>query len=226
MLYAIGDVHGHFELLLDLVDQIHAWHRTNASARPAHLITLGDYIDRGPDSRQVIEFLMEGIPGFEKRIHIKGNHEVLMIETVLDELPGTWTTWEYDGGGTTLESYDYYRGGTVPKFHVEWMEKLPLFYIHGDFCFCHAGILPGKPLDEQLEKDFLWIREAFLESKIDHGYRIVHGHTPTFRPKVEVHKNRINVDTGAYMSGVLSAIGIDPSKPKNQRPTIFAAGAF
>ncbi len=222
MLYAIGDVHGHCDLLLDLIDKIHVWHKANAQARPAHLITLGDYVDRGPKSRQVIEYLMEGVPGFEKRIHLKGNHEANMIDAIRGESRDEWARWEYDGGLTTLESYDYFDGGIIPAIHVDWLERLPLYYVHGAFCFVHAGILPGRPLEEQRELDLLWIREQFLSSRRDHGHRVIHGHTITSRPEPEVKKNRIGIDTGAYQSGCLSAVGLDPSKRKSQRPVIFS----
>lgn len=211
VIYAIGDVHGRDDLLERLYGLILADAGRRYPDRARRIVHLGDYVDRGPGSAQVIDRVMAGLPGFNS-ICLKGNHEDMMLSCL--ETGRHWETelWLANGGRKTLESYglrDPERHHDVEaareavgEHHWNWLKSLkPSHREHGWF-FVHAGIDPGRPLDEQDEKDLLWIRYAFLNSTADHGACIVHGHTPVNAP--EVRPNRINLDTGAYYSGHLT----------------------
>lgn len=214
--YATGDIHGRRDLLDRLLETIGV--DISASAVPApepRLIFLGDYIDRGTESRQVIERLIEGQTA-HGWICLKGNHESLM----LDALDGArdFDLWLANGGVETLFSYgiaarDFLPAGrfdalrmamreSIPPAHLAFLRELPTSRRIGGYFFCHAGVRPGVPLERQSEDDLLWIRDVFIDSRDDHGARIVHGHTPAMEP--EVRLNRINVDTGAYLTNRLS----------------------
>ena len=211
VIYAIGDVHGRD----DLMEHLHGMIRADADwrypDRPRRLVHLGDYVDRGPASAGVVERLIKGVPGFEL-ICLKGNHEQMMLSWLEtgDRMAGQ--QWFINGGMATLESYGMAAIGNpynveaaraaVGERHWNWLRELKLTHREPGYLFVHAGILPGRPLDWQEEKDLLWIRHAFLESPADHGVRVVHGHTPVNAP--EVRPNRINLDTGAYYSGHLT----------------------
>jgi len=218
--YAIGDVHGRLDLLRDLLRVIE---RDNAARPPAktYLILLGDLVDRGPDSRGVIDHLIRSAPRFARPIFLKGNHE----EYFLDILKGNDSAlphWLIYGGYECAESYGIGRGWTlnetpseigdrlrsaVPREHVRFLEEMADSFRFGDYLFVHAGIRPGVPLEEQQSKDLRWIREGFLDDRTDHGMVVVHGHTIVDEP--EQYSNRIAVDTGAYRTGVLTAIGLE-----------------
>ena len=218
--YAIGDIHGRLDLLKDLLDQVE---RDNAARRPAKtwLIFLGDFVDRGPDSRGVIELLQSRPPGFARPVFIKGNHEEFFLR-VLEGEEDTVVDWLTYGGYQCCESYGVSQGWTlnataqeivdrlrasVPKSHRDFLEHLADSFQFGDYLFVHAGIRPGVPLHSQSSKDLRWIREGFLEDRTDHGVVVVHGHTIVETP--EEHPNRIALDTGAYRSGVLTALGLE-----------------
>lgn len=218
--YAVGDVHGRLDLLIDLLARIE---RDNAARGPAktYLILLGDLVDRGPDSRGVIEHFISRPPAFARNVYLKGNHEEFFL-SVLDgneEMLPNWLTY---GGYECAESYGVSRGwtlnatpdaiaerliGEVPRSHRDFVENMADSFRFGDYLFVHAGIRPGVELGEQSGKDLRWIREGFLEDRTDHGVVVVHGHTIVESP--EQHPNRIAVDTGAYRSGVLTAIGLE-----------------
>ena len=214
--YAIGDIHGSIgplEALLDTIAQ-------DAARRPAANITLlylGDYVDRGIGTREVIDRAMRRPPFAHEVIHLKGNHEV-MLEQFLAE-PEFARDWRNYGGLETLASYgvdirkvqlgrefDEARDALVaamPPGHTAFMAGLRLTAEIGGYFFCHAGVRPGVPLVQQVEADLLWIRQPFLNSDEDFGRVVVHGHSPAEHP--EVRHNRINVDTGAYATGRLTA---------------------
>lgn len=211
VIYAIGDVHGRDDLLGRLHGLISADAARRYPARPRLVVHLGDYVDRGPDSAAVIERLMSGLPGFPF-VCLKGNHEDMMLSWL--ETGERWDVenWLINGGLETLASYgmaanaDFYDvravRAAVGERHWNWLKALKPCHREGDLFFVHAGIVPGRPLGAQLEKDMLWIRYAFLQSSADFGVRVVHGHTPA--PAPEVRANRINLDTGAYYSGRLT----------------------
>lgn len=221
--YAIGDIHGQLDLLKSLHEKIGA----DMKARPVEeciVVYVGDYIDRGPDSKGVISALIRGAP-FQAEAHfLKGNHEDALL-TFLED-PGFLLMWRDYGGVETLASYgvdvppfsveaaddwiqDVHQrfSAALPKTHLAFLQGLDLSYSKGDFYFCHAGVRPGVPLAEQQSADLLWIREPFLTSRRFHGKMVVHGHTPQEQPVIKT--NRLGVDTGAYITGALTAAVIE-----------------
>jgi serine/threonine protein phosphatase 1 len=218
-LYVIGDIHGR----ADLLDRMVAAIGRDLAARPIEnclTVTLGDYIDRGPDSRGVLERLTRN-PFPTEFVALKGNHEDLLAMFLRD--PSTGEHWRRIGGLETLHSYgidvgplmrgrDYGRAAqaflaAVPPQHLAFLASLRLTLTVGRYFLCHAGVRPGVPLERQSEEDLLWIRDEFLDSRADFGKRVVHGHTPTLEP--ELLPNRINVDTGAFMTGLLTCAVIE-----------------
>ena len=186
-------------------------------SRPKTVVYLGDYIDRGASSREVVELLMSepfGKGGF-REIFLKGNHEELM-EAYYDK--SDEVTWLYNGGLETLDSY----GGEVPEDHRAWMQALPHFHAAGGYFFVHAGVDPDRALERQLADDLLWIRRSFTDSDATftfHGEpaKIVHGHTIVREPQERA--NRIGIDTGAYATGVLTAVVLDGAEQRFLRVT-------
>lgn len=214
---AIGDVHGHAAML----DQLYAAIREETAgidpARPRYLVHLGDYIDRGPDSRGVLARIREGLPGFAT-VALRGNHEQMMLDAVT--LPGfeNMMLWLRNGGNAALASYGLEAIGPaaaaaeLAEAHADdlaWLDGLPHYWLTEHFLFVHAGIVPGRPIAEQKAKDLIWIRDAFLNSPLDHGVLVVHGHTPTYDGEPEVMPNRLNLDTGAAFGGPLTAAVLD-----------------
>lgn len=220
--YAVGDVHGRLDLLDDLLERIHA----DMASRPARkvlLVFVGDLIDRGPSSAQVIERLRTYQQRRVQTMFLLGNHEEVLLR-ILHGQADLITKWRWFGGTECLTSYgvdvDELTDATdeealavvrraIPREHVEFLESFDDSCRFGDYLFVHAGIRPGVELDQQLQSDLRWIREPFLFDDTDHGFIVVHGHT--MRPEVEVRPNRIGIDTGAYRSGVLTALAIDGS---------------
>ncbi len=206
--YAIGDIHGRLDLLDVALDQIAA-HGGPETVK--QVICLGDYVDRGPDSAGVVARLMtrEG-DGF---ICLKGNHEAIMVEA-LGATEEDMDFWLNVGGLETLDSYGPARA--VPPEQVRWMDALPLWWSDGNRYYVHAGLAPNVPIDEQDEAVLLWIREKFLLAPAEQlpGH-VVHGHTPRWRGKPdaalpELLDQRTNLDTGAWLTGVLSVGVFDP----------------
>jgi serine/threonine protein phosphatase 1 len=218
-LYVIGDIHGRLDLLHRIVEQIHL----DVDRRPPSdclIVTLGDYVDRGPDSFGVVERLARN-PFGVKYTALRGNHETLM-ETFLAD-PAIGDHWARLGGLETLHSYgvpvDALMAGrgfdqaarrlkaAIPDEHFEFLSTLKLSATVGGNFLCHAGIRPGVPLDQQSSEDLQWIRDEFLNSTMDFGKLVIHGHTPIEWP--EVLPNRINIDTGAFATGRLTCLVID-----------------
>lgn len=218
--YAIGDVHGRLDLLRRLFAQlgIDAGERRTRSTR---LVLLGDLIDRGPNSRQVLEVARRMQTQNGGRVLVLcGNHEDMMLASANGH-PSAQKLWIGNGGDATLRSYGLDPAaflGLAPLERaeaiksavglemLEWLRALPLTYRSGDYFFCHAGVRPSVPLDRQRRWDLLWIRDEFTTSEAQHGAVIVHGHSEAHQ--VEVRPNRINVDTRAYRSGNLTAVGL------------------
>jgi serine/threonine protein phosphatase 1 len=220
--YAIGDIHGRNDLLERMHERIVADHSLRHANEPAVIVYLGDYIDRGADSAGVIDTIMRGVPGFEI-VCLKGNHEQWLLDCLMTDERYVWTAWLENGGEETLSSFGlrFRRREYDPLVLVRavgtkrlgWLDKLQLYHRAGDYLFVHAGIVPGRPLEEQEEKDLLWIRRAFLDSDEDHGFCVVHGHTPTEQP--ELKPNRIGVDTGPTWYGNLTAVVLgEPEGPR------------
>jgi serine/threonine protein phosphatase 1 len=218
-IYAIGDVHGRADLLRHVFAMIDEDLRARPTPR-AIQVTLGDYIDRGPDSREVIDLLIARAKQHEM-VHLKGNHETYVPAFLAD--PDMLQRWQTLGGLQTLLSYGIRPSinpsagerialarqfrALLPPAHVAFFDTLRLAFAFGDYLFVHAGIRPGIPLELQQEDDLIWIRNEFLQSNDDFGAVVVHGHTPM--PEPEIRHNRINIDTGAYATGRLSCLLIE-----------------
>jgi serine/threonine protein phosphatase 1 len=214
--YAIGDVHGHLAILDQLLDLIGKDLRANPPSSRPQLVFLGDYVDRGPDSRGVLDRLLQlrTRPEFDV-VALRGNHEDALLRFLDD--PGYAASWIENWGEATLRAYgvDPWGGADVrsrflnafPPAHRAFLESLPLTHEVGDYLFVHAGVRPGCPLDRQEARDLMWIRYDFLESDADHGRVVVHGHTPA--PSAQIRSNRIGLDTGVYYSGVLTAVRLE-----------------
>ena len=205
--FAIGDVHGHEGKLEALLQKC----ERHAAGREMRVVFIGDYIDRGPDSRRTIERLIELQSRTKSRIVcLRGNHEAVAVAAARDALDALGDVdldvWLSQGGGQrTLHSYGIADARHLPTEHVEWMASLPMSFDDGARFFVHAGINPARALADQVEKDLLWMREPFLSHAADFGRLIVHGHTPTSNRVPEWHGNRLNVDTAAGYGGPLTA---------------------
>jgi len=218
--YAIGDVHGCDDLLREVLDQIDADNGERARAR-THIVFLGDLIDRGPASRQVIERLAGYAPVGMTPVFLAGNHEEVLLRLLAGEhrFVDSWLSF---GGAQCLRSYGVdpaplshmpsLRAAAIiaeriPAAHADFLRSFADTFRIGDYLFVHAGIRPGVALDDQVQSDLRWIRKPFLETSHDHGFMVVHGHT--IKQGIDLRHNRIGIDTGAYRSGVLTAIGAE-----------------
>ena len=220
LVYAIGDLHGRLDLFEALIAIIRRDVEQQAGVDRPTIVLLGDLIDRGPHSAGCIERAIQlRDEGWCEVQALKGNHEEALLLFLDDAEIGR--QWLRHGGGSTLQSYgvdltsaglaggwDGVRasfGEALPATHRLFLNDLKVYYEQGDYVFVHAGIRPGVAMAQQSEADLLWIREAFLSVETAFpGRVIVHGHTPTAAP--ELKRGRINVDTGAYASGVLTAV--------------------
>jgi len=220
--YAIGDIHG----CVDLLHELHAKILADSADAPPSTKTiavyLGDYVDRGADSRGVIDLLLGNpLPGFDC-IHLMGNHDEMFLEFLQHASFGE--LWLAAGGAATVKSYGVkietmklglgkYQAirdslqQAVSTTHLEFLSHLRTSYELGNCFFVHAGIRPGTKLSDQTPRDLLWIREVFTQSKSDHGKIVVHGHSS--RERIEVRPNRINVDTQAYDTKRLSCVVLE-----------------
>jgi predicted MPP superfamily phosphohydrolase len=199
-IYAIGDVHGCLDQLQRLVELC----ESDASAQKTKIILLGDYIDRGPDSRGVIDFLIylqKWSP--DEIICLRGNHEDLLLAAL--EGNDAELSWRQNGADSTLKSYRATTAREISAQHVEWIRSLPLFHDDGQRYFVHAGVHPARTLAQQRPRDLLWIREPFLSSTKDFGRLVVHGHSPIKSGVPDQRPNRLNIDTGAVYGRALTS---------------------
>ncbi len=219
-IYAIGDIHGRADLFAQLLDMIGA----DNGARdhlPSQIILLGDLIDRGPHSRQVIEGAMRMAHSDAPIRFLKGNHEEVFVAAARGDSQALRFFCRIGGRETILsyglEEEDYDRMDiralsdwvmhAIPRDHVDFIDGFEDMIEAGDYLFVHAGIRPDVPLADQKPRDLRWIRQKFLHHKAHHGKVVVHGHTIT--GDVDEQVNRIGIDTGAYRSGMLTAIGLE-----------------
>lgn len=211
-IYAIGDIHGRADLLTEILDGIDADQRRRPEVGETRLIFLGDYVDRGPASRQVIEILETGIPPGCRAVCLKGNHEDMLLKALIS--PAGQEIWLANGGEATLRSYGIHSHSSPASevldafgAHRRFFDGLALTHEAGDYLFVHAGVRPGVALGAQRPNDLMWIRQDFLGHDGDLGRIVVHGHTPTSVP--DVRSNRIGIDTGAWMTGALTALRLE-----------------
>lgn len=222
-IYAVGDIHGR----ADLLEQMHNRIALDAETVPATvdkvIVYLGDYVDRGPQSRAVLDILINHPMEDFRKIFLMGNHDRMMLGFLAGS--GAGSLWARHGGLATLSSYGFYPAfdtignarkmeelrarfqEEVPFIHKAFLENLRLYYTLGGYFFVHAGIHPDMPLDKQTMHDCLWMREPFLSSRKGFGKIVVHGHSDVNRPTA--FTNRIALDTAAYMTGRLSAVVLD-----------------
>jgi serine/threonine protein phosphatase 1 len=214
--YAVGDIHGCARQLADL----HARIAEDLARRPIAaplLLHIGDYVDRGPDSAEVVARLLNGspVPG-APMLNLMGNHEHTMLEALAGERAAA-TDWRFAGGDPTLRSYgidpesprESWRT-RVPDAHIAFLKRLALMHREGGYVFVHAGVRPGVALAEQGRDDLLRMRQPFLYSEAEFGAVVVHGHTPVKAPVVR--HNRIAIDTGAVFGGKLTCVVLEDDR--------------
>jgi serine/threonine protein phosphatase 1 len=219
LVYCVGDIHGRDDLLRNMSERVDADMKTRSFDR-AVTVFLGDYIDRGPGSKPVVERLAGG-EWPTSIIALAGNHEDF-LKDFLDD-PGILDFWRSQGGLATVHSYKVDVGpamagrdfaevqaeftARLPKHHRDFLETLKTSAVIGDYFFCHAGVRPGVALERQCRDDLVNIREPFLSSEAEYGKLVVHGHTPSVAP--EIRSNRIGMDTAAYATGRLTCLVLE-----------------
>lgn len=230
--YAVGDIHGRLDLLERLLRLMEQDAARPQAGRPAperiSVVFLGDYVDRGPQSREVVERLMQGPGGAlagAQWVCLKGNHEEQMVRFVDQTSAGAG--WVLNGGLETVRSYagdipDGLAGDmgalqllltrSLPPSHLRFLARLPVMHREGDYVFVHAGLRPGIAIEDQMPSDLLWIRDDFLHDPRPLGAVVVHGHTPG--PLPEIRPNRIGIDTRAYASGNLTAVVLEGTEKR------------
>lgn len=220
-IYAIGDVHGRLDLFATLIARISRDH-DGRSPGAAKIILLGDIIDRGADGAAMVRGCMKLTAASDRFMVLKGNHEEMMVQALGGDLK-TYRAWLEFGGRETLLGWgvdaatvtadatraDLRRAArTVGPEVLTWLDQLPLYHQHDGFMFVHAGIRPAVPLRQQDPGDMLWITDEFLESDLDHGMTVVHGHS-IVDSGPELRANRIGIDTGAFRTDRLTVIRIE-----------------
>ena len=221
-IYAVGDIHGRVDLLERLHGRIADDAKTAAPGTRKTIIYLGDYVDRGFNTKELIDFLLDNpLPDFAP-VYLKGNHDEYFANFIETSEEGA--LWLKYGGDATVYSYGIRIPDdvspeqrldhicerlreTVPERHIAFLAQLKLAWTVGDFLFVHAGVHPERPWDKQVSHDLLWIRDEFLESNRDFGKIVVHGHSVTELP--DVRDNRIGIDTGACYSNVLTCLVLE-----------------
>ena len=201
-IYAIGDIHGHLDSLERLMEKI------EPDLEKDQLVFMGDYIDRGPHSKGVVDYILRlrNAAPRQNVVCLKGNHEAMFLDFLQG---GPAEMFLFNGGMATLEEYwgdDWVdrQGLVLPPDHAQFYQDLQLYYETPDYIFVHAGFKPGVPLAEQVEDDLLWIRGEFITSQEDFGRRVIFGHTPFKQPLLM--PNKIGIDTGAVYGNFLTAL--------------------
>ena len=224
LVYCVGDIHGRDDLLWNMSERVDADMKTRSFDR-AVTVFLGDYIDRGPGSKPVVERLASG-EWPTSIIALAGNHEDF-LKDFLDDA-GILDFWRSQGGLATLHSYGVDVGPAMvgrdfekvqagftdrlPKHHRAFLGALKTSAVIGDYFFCHAGVRPGVALERQSRDDLVNIREPFLSSEAEYGKLVVHGHTPSVSP--EIRSNRIGIDTAAYATGRLTCLVLEKDQQR------------
>lgn len=219
-IYAIGDIHGRYDLLRDLMRRIEVHSRGLPDPEVLHVVLLGDVVDRGPDSAKILNYLHEWTRHATGQVMLLGNHEEMMLRAHAGDAR-VIRAWLKVGGRETLESFGLSVAEeeivtppliaavreALPDDLMKFVGSWPLTARSGDYYFCHAGVKPNVALEKQTKKDLIWIRDEFLGSPADHGAVVVHGHSIT--PSIDLKPNRVGIDTGAYFTGVLTAIYVE-----------------
>ncbi|MEM9229585.1 MAG: metallophosphoesterase family protein [Pseudomonadota bacterium] len=230
--YAIGDIHGCLAEFAEVIARVRTDLENHPHPQPL-LVLIGDYIDRGPDSRGVMDALITLEQAALPTVFLIGNHDAMLLDYLSD--PVEWASQKYHwfhaalGGDKTVASYgvadaDPYDPAAVqsairaavPDTHREFLERATLYKVVGDYLFVHAGIRPGIPLEDQVRDDLIWIRDPFLLESGPHPHIIVHGHTVV--PRVQHHHNRIAIDTGAVFGGTLSCLVFEGAEVWDLQP--------
>lgn len=214
--YVIPDLHGRFDLLRDMLAKIEA----HAAGKAGTIVVLGDYVNKGPDSRQVVERMRAGLSGGWGFVALKGNHDAMMVEALRD--PSKMEGWIEKGGDATLKSY----GGdplAIPQAHIAWLDRLPLMHLHAHRIYVHAGLDPGVPLQAQPEHTLLWKRDPKGDRAGLGGRHVVHGHHSNAHGP-ELFEGRTNLDTLAWRTGRLVAGVFDDDKPGGPVDFVVARG--
>jgi len=225
VVYAVGDIHGRLDLFDMLVEKIRNDHARCVPRQRGLVVLLGDYIDRGPSSAGVIDSILNfgTSTGLTLRA-LKGNHEQALLNFLSDPVGGA--PWLSHGGIEALASYGVgappspqpsdlteirnQLAEALPAAHLAFLRSLKTLLVFGDYIFVHAGLRPGRPIEEQTEADLLWIRDDFLRKPWLDDSVVVHGHTPI--SAVDLDSNKIGVDTGAFATGVLTALRLQGSQ--------------
>jgi len=189
---AIGDIHGMDGMLEKLLGCL---------PEAGTLVFLGDYIDRGPGSRRVLDRLL-ALEQQRKCIFLRGNHEMLALDALKGDRQAE-LMWLFNGGAETVSEYE---GGVLTPEHIDFLKRTQFYHSTNETIFVHAGLEPGIALELNDEQTFCWMREPFLSTNYNWGRLVVHGHTPNSAHKTEIHPNRINIDTGAVYGGALTAL--------------------
>ncbi len=204
-IFAVGDIHGCFDKLVSLMGII------DVDLKEETLVFIGDYIDRGPQSKEVVDYLIDLAEGGNRVVFLKGNHE-LMLQNYLsgeDKL-----SFLYNGGEATLSSYMKGAGrgeaNLIPPRHLEFFDKLRIYFETDLYVFVHGGLKPNVSLEHQDEWDMLWIRDEFIYSDFDFGKRVIFGHTPFRQPLIL--DNKIGIDTGAVYGNKLTCVELPAMK--------------
>ena len=200
-IFAIGDIHGCISKLKSIMNMI------DIDARNDTLVFIGDYIDRGVDSKGVVDFVLDLKESIDRVICLQGNHEQMFLDYLSDDKDKRF--FLANGGESTIPSYGFietYEGMkvNVPESHMQFFKSLLPYYETDDYIFVHAGLKPGIPLEKQDREDLLWVRYEFIKSSYDFGKTVVFGHTPLLRPLIE--PNKIGIDTGAVFGGKLTCV--------------------
>ena len=195
MIYAIGDIHGCLKTLQALLKKL-------PYQKDDLLVFLGDYIDRGPDSKGVLEFLMQFMHEHPHVVYLRGNHEEMCVRALKTQSKEAYAHWFENAGEATLNSYH----GQFDGVHALMLQSLPLTYETDEYFFCHAGVDANFPLYEQPKETLLWMRKPFIHSTVDYGKVIVFGHS--YMEKVLITPNKIGLDTGCSQGKKLSAIAL------------------
>jgi len=196
--FAIGDIHGCLSHLERLVEEI----RPLLNPREDTLVFMGDYIDRGPDSKGVVDFILQIKKEVSEVVCLKGNHEDMFLDWVLNGK--NYDLYLYNGGGSTIRSYSQGGNFHIPPEHLDFFTSLRLYYETDRYIFVHAGLRAGVPLEEQDPYELVWIREEFIYSPHNFGKLVIFGHTPLQR--VLVAPNKIGIDTGIVYGGKLTCL--------------------